>query len=68
MSPRRTHSIWATHRDLSGAYVGCGEDDTIELYIPDPPPRGLLVNLGARGDARMIARRINECLDATVKS
>ncbi len=67
MIARRTPAIWATKRELTGSYVRCGEDDTIEVFIPKAGMSGVLVNLGGRREARLIAQRINECLDGTVK-
>lgn len=67
MSAPRTPAIWATKRDLTGPYVRCGEDDTIEVFLPETGMNGVLVNLGSRRESRLIAQRINECLDGTVK-
>lgn len=71
MTRRRPHanSIWPTRRDLSGCYVK-PSDDSVELWIPDggyhEGMRTGFAVLIARSEARLIAKRLNQCLDATV--
>ena len=69
---RRPHhaSIWSTRRDFTGCYVRVSRvnDDLIDVYFPDGlgSHRGWCMPI-SRGEARLLARRLNECLDATVK-
>lgn len=71
MSRRRPHanSIWPTRRDLSGAYVKALAGQ-IELWVPDGGTedgmRTGYAHLLSRSEARLIAKRLNQCLDATV--
>jgi hypothetical protein len=64
-----SNSIWPTRRDLSGAYVKA-VDGSIELWIPDgfkeDGMRTGYAHLLSRHEARLIAKRLNQCLDATV--
>jgi hypothetical protein len=66
MSAPRSAAIWSTRRDMTGCYVRCVEDDLIEIFVPVGNGIGHRVSM-PRSEARMVARRINECLDATVK-
>jgi hypothetical protein len=68
MTRQRPHanSVWPTRRDLSGAYVK-PLGDRVQLWIPERPgaedgARLLLT----RHEARLLAKRLNQCLDATV--
>lgn len=66
---RRT-SIWPTRRDLQGSYVHVDPDDDemIEIVLPPDINRGTRTCVSIdRQEARMLARRINQCLDGTVK-
>jgi len=70
MTRRRPHanSIWPTRRDLTGAYVQA-YGDRVALWIPagSGPEDGMRFLLG-RQEARLIAKRLNQCLDATTLS
>lgn len=61
-SKPRSAAIWPTRSDCSGFYVRCDVDDTIVIAtgIHD----GLWMT---RSEARLLAKRLNQCLDATVK-
>lgn len=73
--PRR-HSIWPTRRDLTGCYVTVDPEDEERILLAFPSSRddtygrqgvvygGISVD---RREARMLAKRINECLDGTRK-
>jgi hypothetical protein len=63
--------VWTLRRDFTQfPYVRTGEDDTIEIIF-DPALFDALpitnVLKYSRKDARLLAKRINECLDATTK-
>lgn len=58
---RAPGTIWCLRRDLTGPYVRTAELDKIALAFDD-----CVVYL-SRADARLLAKRINQCLDATVK-
>lgn len=68
MTRRRPHanSIWPTRRDLSGAYVR-PDGNRIMAWVPDYPGDsfGTVLRLD-RSEARLLAKRLNQCLDATV--
>jgi hypothetical protein len=71
MTRRRPHanSVWPTRRDLSGAYVNA-HGELISMWLPgdsgeDEIPAGY-VHLLTRSEARLLAKRLNQCLDATV--
>ena len=58
---RAPGSIWSLRRDLIIA-VYTGDDDTICIQGEGDQYLDL-----SRTDARLLAKRINQCLDATVK-
>lgn len=63
---RASNVIWSL-RGVGSAYVKTAEDDKIEILIPDG--NGYANGLSfSRKDARLLAKRINQCLDETVKS
>jgi len=71
MARRRPHanSIWPTRRGPGYQHVR-PEGDLIELWVADGRyldgmPTGIVHQL-SRADARLIAKRLNQCLDATV--
>jgi hypothetical protein len=66
MSDTRISAIWSTRRDMTGSYVRCAEDDLIEVCVPIGNGMAQCVPF-TRREARLVAKRINECLDATVK-
>ena len=57
---RASGTTWALRRDLK-EYVTPAPDDLIEIYF-----RGTLLTMD-RPTARLLAKRINQCLDATRK-
>lgn len=70
MSNRAPSTVWGL-RDLSkypNGYVRTTEaDDGIELVYFTAPGAYAQVITMTRADARLLAKRINECLDSTVK-
>jgi hypothetical protein len=66
MTAPRSTAIWSTRRDMTGCYVHCVEDDLIEIVVPVGNGIAHSVSMPRR-EARMVARRINECLDGTAK-
>ena len=64
---RRPSTCWSLRRDLRD-YVRTMPGDGIQIYVHDGNGRGQLIETDRR-TARLLARRINQCLDATtVKS
>jgi hypothetical protein len=68
---RRGHigSIWPTRRDLTGCYVTItrSDENRIDVVIQANDGRGnVYAHSLDRHEARLLAKRINECLDATV--
>lgn len=63
MGPR---GPFTTSRDLSGAYVRA-DGDLINIWVPDykGADDGVVFQL-ARSEARLLAKRLGQCLDATV--
>lgn len=61
MSNRAPGTIWPLRMEPS-AYVRTTDDDRIELVTYD----GFRLVID-RADARLLARRINQCLDKTAK-
>lgn len=68
MTRRRPHanSVWPTRRDLSGTYVKA-DGEQISIWVPDykGAEDGVVFQL-SRSEARLLAKRLSECLDATV--
>ena len=71
---RADSQIWALRlpRDgYSGGYVRCAkyDDDKIEIMFPieDTNPPQCYVMTVNRADARLYAKRINQCLDDTAR-
>jgi hypothetical protein len=62
---RAPNTLWCL-RGFDGPYVKTADDDRIEILVPDGNGyvNGLSFN---RKDARLLAKRINQCLDATRK-
>lgn len=69
MTNRAPSTIWSVGPDPQRmkAYVRTGDNDTIQIAAPDGTLLGWSHIVVDRHTARMIAKRINECLDATVK-
>lgn len=63
---RAPGSIWTLRMDEGAAYVRTGPNDRIVLAGPDEVGCFSTIHL-TRKDARLLAKRINQCLDATVK-
>lgn len=67
MIPNRApSSIWCLSMSDLSIYVRTEVDDTIVIAGEDSINRPASLWL-SRKDARLLAKRINECLDATVK-
>jgi len=67
--PYGTGTIWATRRDMHGHHVRVHprDDEALEVFHPfDDSGGGYLLKI-SRQEARLLARRINQCLDATVR-
>ena len=69
MKRKHQNTIWATHRDFTKLHQTVSADGEILRINLFPGNRegGIGFSL-TRKDSRMLARRINQCLDATVKS
>ena len=68
MVRRRPHanSIWPTRRDLSGAYVRA-YGEKIQMWVPrHAGAQDGTAFVIDRAEARLLAKRLNQCLDATV--
>lgn len=63
---RAPNTLWSL-RGVNSLYVKTADDDRIEIMFPDGTgyANGFSVS---RKDARLLAKRINQCLDATRKS
>ena len=71
MSKRRKQGIWALRHDLA-EYVTT-QNDRVEVIMTNRSQwekvvatDGYLIEM-SRKDARLLAKRINQCLDGTVK-
>lgn len=65
---RAPSTIWSVSKDDINTYVRTQPDDKILVVGPSLEfPTDLEGILLGRSQARTIAKRINECLDATVK-
>lgn len=60
---RRPGSLWCLRRDFTSGYVCTTDDDGIAIYLNGYSNEMTM----SRATARLLARRINECLNATVK-
>ena len=56
----RGNTAWSLRRDLKD-YVTCWQEDSILVYVNQQPV------VMSRATARLLAKRLNQCLDATVK-
>jgi hypothetical protein len=66
IADRAPGTVWCLSRNNLSTYVTTEINDHISLVGPDSV--GSLTGLVlTRHDARMLAKRINECLDETVK-
>ena len=64
---RTDNIIWAAHRDLKrrpSGYVSCFDDQAIELCVQYPGDISHTIRI-ERKLARLLAKRINQCLDET---
>ena len=61
MANRRPGSVWALRLSTLSTYVRTTESDAILIRS------GVQYIELSRKDARLLAKRINQCLDATVK-
>lgn len=58
--------VWALRRDFKGPYVQTHDARRIALSFPIPDDPGYVqVAVISRADARLLAKRINQCLDET---
>jgi hypothetical protein len=67
---RRPGCIWTLRRPFDWPFVRTGPDDTVEIIFDVDVLNAVpLTNVlsYSRKDARLLARRINQCLDATVR-
>lgn len=63
---RAPNTLWSLRR-VDSMYVKTADNDKIEILLPDGKgyANGFSIT---RKDARLLAKRINQCLDATRKS
>lgn len=66
MVNRAPGTVWALRKDTYGPYVMTGEGDTIKVVFPDGDGYAYVHAL-SRKDARLLAKRMNQCLDSTRK-
>ena len=64
---RAPRIVWALRKDYGSGYVATDEGDTIVLCLPDGTGMADRLRI-SRKDARLLARRINQCLDARGQS
>ena len=58
--------VWPLRRDFKGGYVETRDKSHISLNFPIPHDPGYVqVVVLTRADARLWAKRINQCLEAT---
>ena len=60
----RPHSIWSLRRDMK-SYVCSDGADLIKIHIDGDPMSPLVVD---RKTARLLAKRLNDCLDGTMRA
>lgn len=58
--------IWCLRPDLEPPYVRTADNDQIVILGPSDVGTPSIIRI-SRKDARLLAKRINQCLDATVK-
>lgn len=63
---RAPTKTWRTRRDSSGSYVRTASDDQI-MIVTNDYMGWAQASFMSRSEARLLAKRINECLDETVK-
>ena len=70
MAVHKPGVFWSLRADTSCGYVRTVDTDLLLVALPQPgghgmstaPPQDLLIS---RKDARLLAKRLNACLDAT---
>jgi hypothetical protein len=68
MTNRAPGSIWCLRRDFKPPYVQTADGDLIRLSFQDPNNEHMNYFFElSRKDARLLAKRINQCLDTTTK-
>lgn len=63
---RAPNTLWSL-RGVNSIYVKTADNDRIEILAPDGKGEAYGFSI-SRKDARLLAKRINQCLDATRKS
>lgn len=66
MMNRAPNTLWSL-RGVNSAYVKTADNDRIEILVPDGAGYANGISL-TRKDARLLAKRLNQCLDETRKS
>lgn len=74
MTSNRAPSLsWSLRSDPQLGYVTTGENETVDIVVPclvKADPNGETVGVHvrlSRKDARLLAKRLNQCLDRTAK-
>ena len=57
--------VWSLRSPEYGSHVQTRDEDSLSLAIMTPSGYGQQFAVISRRDARLLAKRINECLDAT---
>jgi hypothetical protein len=69
MSNRAPGTAWSLRGALECGYVKTTDNDGILIALPGDLIGGALVGIEInRKDARLLAKRLNECLNATTKA
>ena len=69
---RAPGTTWELRRDFTSGYVRTLPDEEVCIVMPPRNPDGPGLSLSQvlivpRKDARLLAKRINQCLDSTAK-
>jgi hypothetical protein len=68
MSNRAPGTSWSLRQAPECGYVKTTDNDGILIALPHDPTSSELIGIEiSRKDARLLAKRLNECLNATTK-
>lgn len=67
MANRAPGTVWTLRWPPDSGYVRTTDDDGIEVALPHPGSSRLICIEMSRNDARLLAKRLNQCLDETRK-
>lgn len=66
MARHKPGVVWSVRPKSRSPYVATSDENTVVLSMPDREHPGWVLNFPlSRRDARLLAKRLNQCLDET---